>query len=201
MSLPPSLFGTHVGRRPRLATFLGEVLFTNRQAKVSQVGMLSAFLDQDVCWLDVTVDQPFVVCVLKCFGNRGDQRCRFSVSRPGFFDALSEVATFDELRHDIHRAVVRTSHVMHRHDVRVIEAGECLGFTQVRLGVLRTSQSLRSRHLDRHVSLEFFVLAQPNPSKRPFPQNPQQPISADPLVIHRQLRMECESGIHRWIAC
>jgi hypothetical protein len=54
--------------------------------------------------------------------------------KPGLLEPLGEVGAVDVLRDDIAGAVLGAAHVMHWHDVRVIEVGDGAGFGQVGFG-------------------------------------------------------------------
>ena len=56
MAFTPGLFGTHIGRRPRVMWTFSNILFAKRQSKVDQKRF--AFIrQQDIDRLDIAMDQ------------------------------------------------------------------------------------------------------------------------------------------------
>ena len=72
MALATSLLGTHVCGSSRDPCTTAEILFFEHQSKVAYVG-LTRTLNQDIGWLDVTMNQPSCVSVMQRVGNRGNQ--------------------------------------------------------------------------------------------------------------------------------
>src|ERR1700677_4402927 len=74
MPLATSLLRTHVSKCPGVAWSLTDVLFLERQPKISDI-RFSGAIQQDVARLDVPVDQSFSMSIVQSVGDRDDQ-CR-----------------------------------------------------------------------------------------------------------------------------
>ena len=98
---------------------------------------------------------------------------------PVVADRLGQGAALDELRHDEAREVGGTADVEDGDDVRVVEAGGGAGLGEVGVGVLRTGDEVRVRHLDRHRALQLLVAGQVDAAEAALAQEPLDAVTAD----------------------
>jgi len=164
MTFAPGLLGTHVGRCAGEPPTLAEVFILERQSEIGDTGFTRS-VDQDVGGLDVPVDQPSGVGVVQGVGDRGNQFRRIPEGRSSLSHPDRQIAALDELRHDEAESVFRATHVMDRHDVRMVELGEDSGFNKKRLGILGMDDSFRVRNLDGDRTVEVVVVSQIDPSE------------------------------------
>ena len=85
--------------------------------------------------------------VVQGFGDRRHQFRRLVKTGACFLDPGGKVASLDVLGDDEAQTVVGAPHVINRHDVGMVEAGDDAGFVQVCLDILGARHSLGSRDL------------------------------------------------------
>src|SRR4051812_39277182 len=134
MPLATGLLGTHVRRCPCNSGTSAEILFRERQSKVSEE-CVSRVVNQDVAGLDIPVDQTPGMSKVQGFGDRCHQSRRLVKAGAAIFDSLGEVAPLDELGHDEAQTVVGTPDVVNRHNKGMVKTGEDSGFLQVCLNI------------------------------------------------------------------
>ena len=79
--------------------------------------------DQDVAWLDITMDEPAPVCRVQTRRRLPDDRdCTSGWERAVTAKQLAQITAFDVAHGDVENAV-GLIRVVHRNDVRVIERG------------------------------------------------------------------------------
>ena len=126
------------------------------------------------------MDQPSGVGVVQGVGDRGDQFRRLVKAGASLSLILvRQVAAFDELRDDEAETVVGATHVVDRHDVGMVQAGEDAGFVQVRLDILGVGDSFGVRHLDRDGAVEVVVVGQIDPPNPPWPKPSEDRVTPD----------------------
>ena len=130
-----SLLGTHVRRSSSDPATLAEILFPERKTEVGNE-RLARGIDQDVGGLDVPVDQAPCMSVMQGFGDRRHQSRRFVKTGACFLDPRGKIAPLDELGDDEAETIVGAPHVVNRHDMGMVEAGNDAGFVQVSLDIL-----------------------------------------------------------------
>ena len=109
----------------------------------------------------------------------------FIVARTILLDAIIERATFDKLGDDINGAVVGSAHIMHGNDVRMIQTGNRSSFGQILLGIFWFLETLGGWNLDGDLSLEFLIIGEIDPTKRPFAKDTFQAIPTKLAVAYR----------------
>jgi len=119
-------------------------------------------LEEDVRRLDVAVDDPVVVSVLKSVGNlvRNSNRVRDREATL-FLEAVAQALAADE-RHDVAQRAVCFTCGVHRDDVRMAELGRHLDFAHEAL----TAESRREflvEDLDRNVTVRKRLASQVDP--------------------------------------
>ena len=81
--------------------------------------------------------QTFFVGMVHYFGHRRHQFHDFIERQPGVFESLGKVGAIDELRDDVARKLVGIAHVVHRHDVWMVEVGNGAGLVKIGVGIFR----------------------------------------------------------------
>jgi len=141
VTLATSLLGAHVSRGSSKSRSLAEVLVSEREPEVRDTGLARA-VDQDVGGLDVPVDQPPGVGVVKRLGDQDDQFRLVTESGAILANSRRQVATLEELGNDVAETLVGTARVVHRHNVRMFELGEDLRFREISFQVSSRSMLL-----------------------------------------------------------
>ena len=72
MAFAAGLFGAHINRGAGHSRVLAEVFVSQREAEIGDAWFAS-FVEEDVGWLDVAVDQAFGVGVVEGVRDSGDQ--------------------------------------------------------------------------------------------------------------------------------
>ncbi len=170
MPLAPGLLGAHVSGCPSDPATLAEILVLERKSEVGDK-RLSRCIDQDVGGLDVPVDQPSCMSVMKGFGDCCHQCRRLVKTGAAFLDPPGKVASLDELRDHEAEPVVGSPHVINRHDMGMVETGKDAGFVQVRLNVLGLRDSIGAGNFDGNRTVEIIVVGKDRPFRtRPCPR-------------------------------
>ena len=119
--------------------------------------------------------------VVQGFGDCCHQFRRLVKTGASFPDFRRQVATPDVLGHDEAKTVVGASHVVDRHNMRMIETRKDAGFVQVCLDIFGARNPLRVRHLDRNRTLEVIVVCQVDPSETALTQGSDDWVTPDLL--------------------
>ncbi len=94
-----------------------------------------------------------------------------------------QVAAFDELRDHEAEPIFRATHVMDRHDMRMIQPGEDSSFGQISLDILGASDPLRVRHLDGNRTIKIVIMTKIDPPESTLTETPDDPVTPDLLAI------------------
>ena len=138
--------------------------------------------------------RPRVCGVVQRLGDRRHQLGRFPERRPSLAQPLRQIAARHVPGDDVAEPVVRSAHVVHGDDVRVVEPGDGACFGQVRLDVGRAGDALGVGDLDRHRTVEVVVVRQVDPPESPLAQRPDHPVSADGTRVARRGRVRPDRG-------
>ena len=156
-----------VGDRPqraRAAGHGGALVETPRQAEVREVGVVGAVRrlrrrDQDVGRLHVAMHEPARMGGVERAGDLREQRHGLPrIERP-FGKPLREARPL-HVAHGDEQPSVGLSRLVHRDDVRVVEACSQLRLTQVALAKSRVPGEVRSEQLRRHFPPQAEILGE-----------------------------------------
>ena len=155
------LFRRHVLRRAHclIAAGQGEVdLRFAQQLCQAEIGQFhTAFLvDEDICRLNVAVDDPFVVGVLERIANLWDDNQRFGGREFGGLFHLAQVHAVHIFHDEIEQAI-GFAKLVDGDDVGVVQLGQCAGFAQEPLGKFRVAAQLRRQDLQGNDPVELFL--------------------------------------------
>ena len=150
---------------------------------------------KNVARLDITVDDTARVCVVQRFRNRCDQLHRLVDHQRRLANSRLEVAAFDQFGHDVERKLRRATHIVHGHDVWMVEACHRSSFGKLYLCYLTAFEELHMRDFDRHWPVELFIVSRVDHSKATFAERTRDLISADALWCLQQ----SISGVSRFV--
>ena len=179
MPFAPGLFGTHVGGCPSNPGTLAEVLVFEGKSEVGNT-RFTRVIDQDVGGLDVPVDQPSGVGVMKCLGDDGNQFRRIPERRVELcpiLTARSLPSTNFETTKQSRSSVRPTS-----------KTGTMLGWSsraRMRASLRYASTSsgasdaFRVRHFDRYGAVKIIVVGKIDPSEPTLTETADDPVTPD----------------------
>jgi hypothetical protein len=134
-----------IGRRDQPQFPVQEVqrFFQEQQPEIHDVRSVFQ-VQQDIARLDVPMHQAPFMGVMQRLGHRRRPADCLDRAYRGALHASGQVAALDVLRDDIGVPALGASHVMHGHDMRMVQAGQRTGFGQVDRDLLRTRNPCRA---------------------------------------------------------
>ena len=178
MPFATGLFGTHVSGCPGVAWSLPDILLTQRQPEVGHE-RLAAFVEQDVPWFDIAMDQPLLVSVVQRLGHRRHQFDRFVDRKPGLLEPRGEVSAVDVFRDDKTGELLGAADIEDGDDVGMIEVRDRAGFRQVSFGIFESIHQFAMWHLDGHRAAQLVVLGQIHQAEPALAQHSFDPVATD----------------------
>lgn len=172
---PLDLFRGHVRQRPergRLVTVAGRT----GDAEVGNQRP-AVVVDQDVCRLDVPVEEPVAVCVSQRVGDLGDQPYRFLDDRWVRDDPLGQAAALDQFADDEGVGSV-PAHVKHRHHAGVLQPCCPPGLGHESFETVGRPQPGRLRALHRHRPPQLQVVPLPHFGEPAFANLHVEPVAS-----------------------
>ncbi len=204
MPLASGLFGTHVGRRPGVNWSLADVLFSERQPEIDDIG-LTVVADQDIARLHVPMDESLLVGVMQGVGYGRRQFRGFPVLRPLLFQPLREVGPIDKFRDNVAGVILRVADIMHRDDAGMVEIGDRASLSQIHFRIFGMRDQAGVRHLDGDGPVQLLVLSEIDKAEAPLAQHFLDAIAADPLGMlltgSLSLRVRFPIAVVRHIDC
>ena len=157
-------------------------------------------VDQDVRRLEVAVDEPGEVGVVRGLGDPRQEARDPGERRPLGLDDLREVAPLDVLEHDEGLALAVMADVIDPDDPRMDQARRDARLGQERLDLSGAAEHARVQGLDRHQPTELLVAGEIHPAEPAMAQQGDDRVASEPLgerLGRRDRRWGVAQGLHR----
>ena len=112
-------------------------------------------------------------------GNRGHDPGRLLCRQPAALQSLFKRRAVDVAADHVHRAILETTDVVDRHEVRMRECRSSPRFAEERLGRFRPIEPVGVGYLDRHRPVELVVVALPDVTERAAPEMANHSVAAE----------------------
>ena len=180
MTLASRLFGTRVGGRPGEPWSLADVLFSECQPEIDDVGLTARY--RSGYWPASRPDGRVPACGRNAGRRpRSPPTGRLPDNRAALFQPFFEVGPIDKFRDNVTGAVLRAAHIIHRHDAGMVEIGDRPSLGQVRFRIFGLGDQPGVRHLDGDGPVQLLIVSEVDKAEAPLAQHFLDAVATDPL--------------------
>ena len=170
MRFATDLFRGHVCRSPRyLSGPLPLPTLVHGQSKIRDVRVTLA-IDQDVPWLEITVDEPLLMGVTHRPGDLKEAFDNFRTARLIFLLPGAQVCAVDQFLHDVWSFVLDLD-VVDCDKTDMLERGGRPSFRQQHFDAISALQQPTTGHLQRNHSFQMAIVGSVDATETAFSQN------------------------------